>query len=694
MPEHTASAADISAVLEIAKRSAERRAIAESWPYEEQTVRGGKKRLYRVADLPEDVRTAVAKHQLAAAAPKLPAPLNHAANHNVIPTQAAAPARALANLTKYEYDVAVARAAVLDEVARIAHAAGERRAIRIFISAVERGEVDETMLAIVRQANARAGESRGLSRATLHLWQKLVRGIRSPIARITALAPHTRGKQWGLQADVAQVLALYRQPNKPSLAWCVHEILRDSQGSFNALYKRCERQVNKLPAPVLYVGRNAGAALRALQPFRRREFQHLLPNDVWTGDGHGAKLRIAHPETGKPFVPEVTVIMDVQSRFVVGWSVSLSENKLAVSDALRHAMSRHGVPLIYYSDNGSGQTADMLDAPLTGILPAMGVQHETGIPGNPQGRGVIERFWQTLLIPLARRFATYQGKNADRDTLRQVSAEIDKQLRAIARGGEVIALPEKLPTFAQFIDTLSAEIEHYNQHHAHRSLGGATPAQRRAQRIGEAEIYTPPASDIATLFMPSVLRKAARGEVRLWNGIYFNRDLMLVDDQTVRVCYDIHDVSYVVVRQLSGEVIARAELNGNRSGFFPQTTVERLRDERAKNRTRLLETKLAAVREEHAANALPAAADMEEAERAALAEDIRKVEIKQLHADHAEHDDWADYNRCKAIEWRLQDGENVSDADRAWFDSYTQSSDYRVFDGLAKDFPQKVRARQ
>ena len=321
----------------------------------------------------------------------------------------------------------------------------------------------------------------------------------------------------------------------------------------------------------------------------------MNPNDVWVGDGHGAKLKVAHPDTGNPFVPEVTVIIDVH-RYVVGWSVSLSENCLAVSDALRHAMSRHGVPLVYYSDNGGGQKNKMLDAPLTGILGSLGVHHDTGTPGNPQGRGVIERFWQTVLIPLARRFDTFQGKGADKETLKRVSGQIESALKK-ARRGQVCALPAKLPTWQQFIAALGEEIEAYNQRHRHSSLpkldgaNHATPAEYRARRLPDADIEYLPSAELATLFMPSVIRKAGRGEVRFLNGVYTSKDLMLVDGENVKVVYDIHDNARVWVRKLTGELICEAELNGNRSDFEPRTKMEDLREQRFKRRMKLLNDK-------------------------------------------------------------------------------------------------------
>uniref|UniRef100_UPI000AAD8117 DDE-type integrase/transposase/recombinase n=1 Tax=Methylogaea oryzae TaxID=1295382 RepID=UPI000AAD8117 len=132
-------------------------------------------------------------------------------------------------------------------------------------------------------------------------------------------------------------------------------------------------------------GRATGAAWRAIMPCTRRDWAGLSPMDVWVGDGHTFKAKVQHPDHGRPFAPEVTLVMDCASRKVVGWAVSLSENQIAVSEALSHGFKQYGRPLIYYSDNGAGQTAKLLDAPVTGLLARLGIDHQTGIPGNPQG---------------------------------------------------------------------------------------------------------------------------------------------------------------------------------------------------------------------------------------------------------------------------------------------------------------------
>lgn len=515
--------------------------------------------------------------------------------------------RGIGDLSRWQIDVGTARAVILDYVYTLAETVGGiTRAENLFSKMAKAGELPPEKVDTLCVANARRGKKgRTISKCRLTAWRMLERGWTTPGDRIARLAPKTRGKKWQLDADVVAALAKYRQPNKPSLAWCVNDTLPQLDGiTFDSLYNRCRRVKSNLPKPVFYVGRNTGAALKALQVFRRREFLSLSTNDIWVGDGHGVKCKVAHPDTGNPFVPEVTVILDAGDRYAVGWSVSLSENCLAVSDALRHGVSRHGIPLIYYSDNGGGQKNKMFDAPVTGMLSALGIQHETGRPGNPQGRGVIERFWQTALIPLAKQFATYRGNGADRETLRKVSIDIDKQLR-IAKHGEITALPKKLPTWRQFIDALDAAIHAYNTAHRHSSLpkldgvNHATPAEYRAFKSQGVELHIPQYEEIAMLFMPTVLRKCERGEVKLWNGIYFHRDLMLIDGRYAPIGYDIHDCSRVVVKHPdSGQLIAVAKLNGNRDGYFPQPKIELLRVERAARRRKLLESKLDEVQAE------------------------------------------------------------------------------------------------
>lgn len=445
----------------------------------------------------------------------------------------------------------------------------ERALENLNVHAAE-GRLDANMAWAYENCHDKKRSGQRLVPRTYHHWRKLGEG--------GALAPKISGEDLSMPPWGALLLRHYRQPQKPTLREAVAGAVAEWTAEGNAKFSydqawRLTEKIRKYAPEVLYRGRSQGAGLKALLPYVKRGTDDLRSNDVWTGDGHGLKAAIAHPDHGRPFRPEVTVILDVASRCIVGWSVAYAENVIAVSDALRHAVSRHGLPLIYYSDNGAGQTAKVLDAPVGGMSARLGIRHETGIPGNPQGRGVIERLWQTLTIPLARQFPTFAGSGADRDFLRQTGKQIEKDLR---RAGS----SDKLPKIDAFLPALDAAIHWYNHEHPHRALGGLTPAQAYADKLREEDRVLLDAAELDHLFRPHVERTAQRGMVTLWNNIYASRELMAVDGQKVLVGYDIHDPTYVVIQRPSGEFVCRAEFNGNEKRFFPTSLTEELRYQR------------------------------------------------------------------------------------------------------------------
>jgi len=88
-----------------------------------------------------------------------------------------------------------------------------------------------------------------------------------------------------------------------------------------------------------------------------------------------------------------------------------------------------------------------------------------------------------------------------------------------------------------------------------------------------------------------VTRTLARAEIRLFNNIYFARELEEFHGSEVHVAYDIHDVSKVWVYLPDGRLLATAEVNGNSRHYFPVPVVEQARQKRAQGRLDRLDTK-------------------------------------------------------------------------------------------------------
>ncbi len=234
----------------------------------------------------------------------------------------------------------------------------------------------------------------------------------------------------------------------------------------------------------------------------------------------------------------------------------------------------------------------------------MGIKHPTGIPGNPQGRGIIERVNKTIALRIARQFSTYHGTGADRETVRQVSTGVISLEKAQRQGKADTELTVKqksakgkLPSWQEFIQAVENGINWYNNEHVHREIG-TTPARKRAELLENTEILHVSPVEARDMFRPQVIRTAQRGWLSLFNNNYFNQKLIEVDGEKVTVSFDIHNADSVIVRHLDGRYICNAQFDGNKRDVFPQAYVEKSREERGKRREKLRQEQLDEIRAE------------------------------------------------------------------------------------------------
>lgn len=376
---------------------------------------------------------------------------------------------------------------------------------------------------------------------------------------------------------VAAFLRFYCRPTRPPVAEAYREMKPwlQARGIKVPSYATVTRIERELPVTVKYRGRVTGSEWRSLKAYIERDVSMFHANDIWVGDGHSLKAKVQHPIHGQPFVPEITVILDWVSRKIVGWSVALSESTVAVSDAFRHAQSvTRARPLVYYSDNGAGQTGKMIDCPVSGTLARQGIAHETGIPGNPQARGILERLWQVTFIPLARTYPTCTWRGADENAT-------TKMLKALNRNDQGGI---RIPSFRQLLDDVARVVADYNLHHEHRELGGNTPEDEYQARIDrDSIVFGPSDSELAALWMPEVVRTPQRGRVSLFGNTFCKSDLvdLLPEGSKVRVRYDLHDASRVWLLTLEGMYLGEARWDSHREAAFPVPKMDQLRAERA-----------------------------------------------------------------------------------------------------------------
>lgn len=124
------------------------------------------------------------------------------------------------------------------------------------------------------------------------------------------------------------------------------------------------------------------------------------PNDVWQADHTLLDIRILDEEA-KPRRPWLTIVLDDHSRAVASYHLSLDAPSAAQTAlALRQAIWRKeeprwpvcGVPDVLYTDNGS----DFASRHMEQVAADLHVRLVFSTPGQPRGRGKIERFFRTI----------------------------------------------------------------------------------------------------------------------------------------------------------------------------------------------------------------------------------------------------------------------------------------------------------
>lgn len=114
-------------------------------------------------------------------------------------------------------------------------------------------------------------------------------------------------------------------------------------------------------------------------------FEAEAPNVRWTGDAlHGPTVR------GRKAI--LFAFLDDHSRLVTGYRWARREDTVRLEAALRAGLSARGIPNSVYLDNG----AAMIDKQLLRACAGLGIRLVHSRPGQPAGRGKIERFFRTV----------------------------------------------------------------------------------------------------------------------------------------------------------------------------------------------------------------------------------------------------------------------------------------------------------
>jgi len=128
--------------------------------------------------------------------------------------------------------------------------------------------------------------------------------------------------------------------------------------------------------------------------------QASRPNEIWQADHTELDLWVLTP-AGQPARPWLTVIEDDYSRAIAGYAVNLgAPSALQTALALRQAIWRKtepgwhvcGIPAVFHTDHGPDFTSRHMEQAAADLR----VRLVTSLPGQPRGRGKVERYLDTI----------------------------------------------------------------------------------------------------------------------------------------------------------------------------------------------------------------------------------------------------------------------------------------------------------
>jgi putative transposase len=130
----------------------------------------------------------------------------------------------------------------------------------------------------------------------------------------------------------------------------------------------------------------------------QQAFTAELPNQRWVGDT--SELRIG--DNGKAYL---AVVLDLYSRFAVGWAVSAVNDRHLTIRALDMALKRRcpQVGLVHHSDQGSTYASEDYQA----VLKAHSITCSMSRRGNCYDNSVMEAFFSTLKSEVGERFPSH-----------------------------------------------------------------------------------------------------------------------------------------------------------------------------------------------------------------------------------------------------------------------------------------------
>lgn len=375
----------------------------------------------------------------------------------------------------------------------------------------------------------------------------------------------------------SQAINLFHNSNKPSYQWVARR-LREYHDFASATDSRVTKYLKALPATLgskspQRIGRHLYN--NSQKHYIHRTTENLPVGALYQADGHTIDVYLEHPVSGHgAWRAELTLFMDVRSRYVVGWELSGAESGIATIQAIGRSLLNHNhVPPLLYVDNGCGYKSKIMNDEAVGFYDRLGIEPIFALPGNAKAKGQVERFFRTMERDFGVSFGeAFCGEGHSKEVARVWHQEVKSGLK-------------RAPTLAQWCDEFTTWLDHYHNR-PHPELKNTTP-----EALWRTLDATPINIDPRDLFNARAERVVQRAAITLDKRKYHHPSLLQHNASKVVCEYNFEDDTLITIRDQKGRLICDAELVVKQD-YLPQSRIEEARIKSTKAAVKRLEVKI------------------------------------------------------------------------------------------------------
>lgn len=260
-------------------------------------------------------------------------------------------------------------------------------------------------------------------------------------------------------------------------------------------------------------------------PKVKRDYSHLLAMEEIVGDGHIYDLFVEW--SGRAVRPQLSAWVDLKSRKIVGWCVTVQTNSETIGLALRHAILTNGLPGRIYVDNGK----DYLSNYIEDVCQRLDIGIRNCIPKTPRSKA-IERLFRTVHDHFTLHLPGYCGNKPE-------NRPPDFNEKKLLKAGKLLSMEE-------FVNRWAAWVEEYNNtvHSELKETPADTFAASPHVRPGKVN-----PRDLDILLMKREQVKVHAGYITLLGREYWSHNIELgrLVGEWVQVWYDFNRMGEVLI---------------------------------------------------------------------------------------------------------------------------------------------------